>query len=318
VRAGDEKGSISINRGGWRTIAFAAAVFAAAAIAALLAQDGLFDSKSHARPDGLTTLALVLAILAFIVQIIVFALQTATGARAVQRSEQLSHEAQKTLGKIETTSDATQKTLVAQFNRLLDYVVGPQASGSPGSESGTPEADGEDESGAASGGEGDSDEGDPSRKATVADVRQIVSDAIVARPTRPVFEQASLQTGKVKDDAVLSELRSWPDRPEAEQSVAVLRGLSPLALLQVRRLREEEVRQRRSGLPPGLRPPAKPLSDVQEMLDAGLIEREGDRLRLTERGRRVARTLPGNKPARARPDWWEEVVAPLLRPPLRD
>jgi hypothetical protein len=310
----DEKARIAINRGGWRILALAAVVLTVAAIAALLAQDGLFDSKTHTRPDGLTTLALVLAVLAFIVQIIVFALQTATGARAVQRSEELSHEAQKTLSKIETTSDATQKTLVSQFNRLLDFVVGPQASPIESSGGDAPQGDEEAEPETLLSEEGTAGEADPSQPATVAEVRQIVADAFTTRPTRPVFD-LPVRAGRVKDDAVLDELTSWPEREEAEQSVAVLRRLSPLAIIQVRRLRDDEIKQRRGRRAIGLRSPPNPLADVKEMLDAGLIEREGDRLRLTEQGRRVSRALPGGKPQHGRPRWWEEVIAPLLEAP---
>jgi hypothetical protein len=49
---------VSINLAGWRAISGAAIATTLAAIVALLAQDGLFDAKTHTRPDGITTFGL--------------------------------------------------------------------------------------------------------------------------------------------------------------------------------------------------------------------------------------------------------------------
>jgi hypothetical protein len=314
----DEKAQVSVNRAGWRVLAGVALALTLAAIVALLAQDGLFDKQSHVRPDGLTTLALLLAILAFVVQIGVFAFQTVSNTRAVQRTEELNHQASLTLGKIEVTSDATQQFLVSQFNKLLDYVVGPQPTAAsapqhddPLGEDGSVVGEAEDEEV-----DREADRREEDQPATASDVRAIVGEVLASRTARPVFDLPHPKVNPVSD-SVIRELTSWPNRKEAEQSVAVLKSLSTLGVVNLFLHKLREVDARTEGRPVGLRTPANPLPQSQELIDAGLTEREGPIVRLTERGRRVARTLPGYRASEKKPSWYTEVLAPLSKRPTQ-
>jgi len=251
-------------------------------------------------PDGLTTLALVLAILAFLVQIFVFLFQTNAAAASMQRSEQLNAETHGALNTIEANSAATQKVLFAQFDRLLDYVVGPTTESSNSAESpGDELIDTED---------GSDDEEKP---ATVADVQRIVAE-LGRQRERPIFtEQPALGTESDENLRVARYLQSWPTREEAEVAVAELKKLPPLALASLTRYGTIEIRQRLANQRIGLTAKAKPeLAKI--MLAHGLIRREGDRNVLSDHGRALARALPIGKVRGERPDWYDEVLAPLL------
>lgn len=275
-------------------------------VGALLAQDGLFsqDAGLPGHPDGLTTLALVLAILAFLVQIFVFVFQTNSSAAVVQRSEQLNSETRNVLSKIEANSAATQAVLFSQFDRLLDYVVGP---------SGDAETDTNavEEMLSVDGGT----EGEDQEPATVADVQRIVSE--FARPKdRPSFATALPRARSSEEDLrVVRYLQSWPSKEEAETAVTELEKLSPLALATLTRFGTLEIDQRLKGERIGLVRGKTMPEAVEWMIETGLLRQDGNLVMLTDRGRELARSLPIGKAMEGRPDWYDEVQASLLSSP---
>jgi hypothetical protein len=291
----------TLNKAGWRAVTIGSIVISVGLLAALLAQDGLFsDSSDH--PDGLTTLALVLAVLAFLVQIFVFVFQTWAGSGAVQRSEELNAGTRQVLSKIEANSAATQRVLFAQFDRLLDYVVDGSVDGPVDGETG----DRVDEP--------DFVTADDS-PVTVGQMTRLLNDLPRSRE-RPSFE-APLSSGSAEDRNVLSYLREWPTKDEAQEAVAELTRFPPLALTALTRLGTVEIRERRDGLRVGLALAERrePPVAMRYLIDRGLVRRSGEVIALTDGGRALARVLPIGKPANTMPDWYDEVLAPLMKTP---
>lgn len=73
--------------------------------------------------DGLSTIALVLAIVAFVIQILVFAVQTQRSAEQSIRSEQLNAETRELLAEVKTTAQGAQAMIGQQFAQLLNAFV---------------------------------------------------------------------------------------------------------------------------------------------------------------------------------------------------
>jgi len=290
---------VSLNKAAWKASAIGALVLGLALVAGLLAQGGLFseDPGSPGHPDGLTTLALVLAILAFLVQIFVFVFQTNANRDSERRSEELNAETQVALSKIEANSAATQKVLFAQFDRLLDYVVDSPGGPTTGSGPKTPALDPEDSAGSS----------EEARPATVADVQRIVGDAVPHRD-RPSFGLVPSE----EDRQVVGYLREWPSKEETELAVTELSKFPPLALAMLTRYGTTEVRQRLEGRQVGLLNPNVRPEVTRWLIDEGFLKEEGELVRLTEAGRELARVMPIGKPGSGLPPWWDEVVRPLM------
>lgn len=73
--------------------------------------------------DSLATVALVLAILSFLVQLVVYIAQAWTGSQQQVRAEQLNTETRTLLRGIEATANATQRTLTDQYDKVLRAVI---------------------------------------------------------------------------------------------------------------------------------------------------------------------------------------------------
>jgi uncharacterized membrane protein len=303
----DQRPRITLNMAGWRAVTITSMIVTLGLVGTLLAQDGFFsqDPGLPDHPDGLTTLALVLAILAFLVQIFVFVFQTNSSAAAVQRSEQLNGETRNVLSKIEANSAATQAVLFSQFDRLLDYVVSPSSDGDT-------DANAVEEVLSVDG-DAESESQEP---ATVADVQRIVSEW--ARPReRPSFATVLPGANKSSEEdlRMVRYMQSWPSKEETEAAVGDLEKLSPLALATLTRFGTLEIDQRLKGQRVGLvRGKAMPKA-VQQMIEAGLLRQDGILVMLTDRGRELARSLPIGKAMDSRPDWYDDLQGSLLRPP---
>lgn len=299
----------TLNKAGWRAVTVGALVVALSLAAALLAQGGLFsdDPGLPEHPDGLTTLALVLAILAFLVQLFIYVFQTNATRASVQRSEELNAETRLALSKIEADSAATQKVLFSQFDRLLDYLVGAPREQADETESAELEQ--------ALDGEVDDGAGGDHEPVTAAEVQRIVGDALRSRD-RPSFGVGAVKSGPSDEDMrIIEYLQAWPSREEVDTAVAKLQSLPPLALAVLTRFATTEVRQRLEGKRTGLvRGKAEPEA-TQRLIDEGLVRVDGNRVTLTDKGRGLARALPIGKGHDDRPGWYDEAVAPLLAEP---
>lgn len=295
VSQSESKARISINKAGWRLVAGASVVIAVSLVGAVVAQVSFSDTSPA---DPLTTLTLVLAVLAFLVQIFVFVFQSNSSNGAVIRSEELNAQTRGVLSKIEATSSATQKVLFSQFDRLLDYVVDGKPSSPPRPQTRDVE----------SFEEGSEEDEVP---LTRSDIANFVSDAVAHATQRPTFsEEASAPSPE--NLQVLQYLKSWPEQSEAEAAVRVVGDLSPLALALYVRFGTAEVSQRSEGRPVGLGRPTKALLPaIDELLERSLIRRFGkDQFRMTDEGRAHWRILPFFKEG-VEPDWLQLVVKPL-------
>lgn len=74
--------------------------------------------------DFLSTLALALAVLAFVIQIIVFIAQSASGSQQVARAEELHGLTTRALAAIEEKSEGTRQTVNVMSERMFDVAVG--------------------------------------------------------------------------------------------------------------------------------------------------------------------------------------------------
>jgi hypothetical protein len=274
--------------------------------AALLAQDGLFsaDTGLPDHPDGLTTLALVLAILAFLVQIFIFVFQTNASNASLRRSEELNIATQTLLERIKANSDATQRVLFSQFDRLLDYVVDPRSK-TPDHHASTPIGE------VLAGERVDPDEANEA-PATVADVQRIVGE--LQKPAdRPTFAVPEDGGPTEENQRLIKYLQGWPTRPQAEAAVSQLADLSPFSLAVLTRVGMTEIVQRLENEPVGMWKGKNVPEAVRELTERGLLrEEEEDWMTLTDRGRELLRVLPMGKPDGGRPGWYDEVLKPLM------
>ncbi len=300
----DQPARVGMNKAAWRGATIACLVIALGLVAALLAQAGLWGGGSKSHPEPLTTLALVLAILAFLVQLFVFVFQSNASSRAIQRSEELNAKTHGALDKIEANSAATQKVLFSQFDRLLDYIVGVRPTNSD-----SRQEQGEDEDLV------DVEESEAEDPLTLANVKPLVEEAFL-RASRPVFSVQTPSAPSDEDRAIHAYIASWPPREEAEAIVEKLQELSPLAFAAITRLAYAEKLQRIRGERLGLQIGAEhPDGTVRELIDAKLVHILGKRATLTDEGRRIARMLPIGK-GRPIPAWADDVLEPLGKPAL--
>jgi hypothetical protein len=73
---------------------------------------------------ALETIALVLAILSFSVQIVVYIAQAWTSSQQALRAEQLNTQTRELIGRIEAASEGTTRMLEEQHTRVLNAVIG--------------------------------------------------------------------------------------------------------------------------------------------------------------------------------------------------
>jgi hypothetical protein len=104
--------SLSPRRVGMFAVAFATASLTALAVVA-----------SVEGAEALTTIALVLAIVAFTIQIFLFVVQSQAASEQRVRSEQLNTQTRALLAEVRATAQATQAMVSQQFNQLLQAFV---------------------------------------------------------------------------------------------------------------------------------------------------------------------------------------------------
>ncbi len=299
---------LQVNRAGLHAVIATAVIIGLGLLAALLAQAGLFSANPGAphHPEGLTTLALVLAILAFLVQILVFVFQTQTAGNSERRAEKVNSQTLAALDKVESSNRTTQTVLLSQFERLLDFVV----DGRRGFSTPVRAIDVDDDS--TGGGSGQQELDD--EPLTRADLQEALKEA-GQPPDRPTFQVPPRPEPSPEDQRVLGYLRSWPDRDEAERMVAEILTLPPLPLAMLTRFGVWEAYQRRTGILAGLTGEGDPPPAVRDLIDRGLVILDKNRAFLSEHGRSVVRMLPLPKVPKMEPAWLDEVRAPLMSRP---
>src|SRR5262245_33368932 len=97
----------------WSHIAVAASTIAVASLGTLTV------IATVQRADTLATVALLLAILAFIIQIVVFIAQAWTSGQQMLQSQSMNADTQALLAELRETARATNDLLIRQFDRVL-------------------------------------------------------------------------------------------------------------------------------------------------------------------------------------------------------
>lgn len=269
----------------WRVLAFGASILAVGSLSALVIVSAVKDA------DILSTVALSLAILAFVIQIIVFLAQSGAASRQILRSESLYAETQGLLREVGATAGATQQFLTQQFDTVLQYAFRE-----------IPET--VDSAGGITEEERDRlvQELETAFQESLANASKVSAKSNIRRP-------AASPSVKAKIDW----LRSWPDETEARDLAPSLVELSPLGARSLAKYAQDLASALSAGRLPGLRWKEGLTTPTRaELLDAGLIEEDvrGNRSygRLTSRGERVARLILGEQPP---PEYLNELLGPI-------
>lgn len=261
----------------WRRAGLAGVVFGIASAASLVVVASIREA------DVLATVALTLAVLAFVVQIIVFLVQSSTSSQQMLRGEALYSDTKGLLREVQATAAATQAMLIGQFDTVLRHALRDLPEGAKGTESSEAAPD-------------------------LATVREAVESELQQRfqeAHERISNQDRPRRTRQRERSETRE-RQFPDREEGEEALKILDLLSPLALNMLRRYADDLVSSSMTETMPGLYWKEGPSPFREELLKAGLIEEseppEPDDERkygvLTDLGRTAARMLTarGNPP----------------------
>jgi hypothetical protein len=264
------------------------AMFAVSAATASLTALAVVASVEGA--EALTTIALVLAIVAFTIQIFLFVVQSQAASEQRVRSEQLNTQTRALLTEVRTTAQVTQAMVTQQFDQLLQaFVTGAAqtaqetkfdpvsfeqrlmsnirlaAQQPAGGVTTSPSASGSD-----------------------------LGHQVVSPPPRSQRDQARRATRQRSDRP--ARLRTFPAEDEGRQAVAALRDLSATERGRLRDLAEDEIGAAASGSYIGLYPEIDDLRlEELNLVGQARVELGDSELivvrRLTDEGAAVARLL---------------------------
>jgi hypothetical protein len=300
----------------WRSVAIGGVLVAIAALAALVVVATVNDA------GALETIALSLAILAFVIQIVVFVAQAWTSSQQMLQSETLNAETKNLLVEVRSASSGTQSLLTDQFDRVLRAAL----------ERELPSVI-DDETGRADQGDlGTATELQESLTRILQDVREGLAGAtgatgpITGRTTAstiytggtgaagvtgtgyaiPARAPATGQTEPSpsldpEHQKVLDELATFPDREEGIAAKERLESLSPRAITVLKNFGDRERSARRNG-DRGRLIASSPFSE--ELRAHGLLEPveappgrgATGYMALTDLGRQTARLLTARRP----------------------
>jgi hypothetical protein len=270
----------------WPLVAGAASLVAVSSVAALILLIAIRGVEI------LSATALSLAILAFVLQLVVFIAQAWTSSQQSLHSQMLNTETRLLLTEVRASAQGMERMMTSQFERMLDHVLSsiPRELDALSAKS--------------DGGEN----GDADMEARLRDLRGRLQGRwdeemrnVLGAPW-PRAERQPSPAPSPESAARLAMLQTYPDEPEGLRALGTLRTLPPESVTMLRRYGDDEIRSLRRGEQPGLRGTRGGESHRQRLLDAGLLRpREGlaDQYQLTESGRRAARLLvaTGQPPA---------------------
>lgn len=219
--------------------------------------------------DLLSTVALALAILAFVAQLLVYVADSASDIRQSQQNLQINAQTKEVLTELQTRTQGSESIMKDQFDRVLKYVLREEMSVAAGHESG---------------GTGliEPSEQLPMSSSPEAWLTSSVRRALTPNPS----------------DATLRKVWVYPTGREAAELVQALADRSPLAIAWFASIAELEIISRRLGIEPlGMNlGDHTPFTD--ELVKAGLVLKGHDaqgvkRASLTDRGREVMRAYRG-------------------------
>jgi hypothetical protein len=273
----------------WRTIALVSLGVATAGISATLTALVVVATRHEA--GGLETVALELAVLAFIIQIIVFVAQVFAVNQQTARGEEIYARMTGLLEGLRGTTQGTQETLQRYMGVLLRAATGAAS-------------------------EAVADAGPEEKFNPVEFERRVLQRAgEVARSEGERLPGLDLESAALSrphtpsrdDQRKIDLLTSFPTEDEGREAYDMLLQLSPMAISVLQDFANDELDSLRGGFAPGLRklPSAVVTS---ELTNGGFTEQvgepsaDGTRMTvLTPLGRDVARFLTA-RPA-AVPEW---------------
>lgn len=319
LAGGDEDREVQqvrVTKRAWRRATFSLTVLSLVLFAALIAQTSIEPGPDTGKADPLATLALVLAILAFLVQIVTYAIQARNTHEALRRGDEVNAGTKNILTQIRTTADQTQKTQTAQLDRLIDYFLErdvPAAVDRP--DVIDPEPAEHDD------GAGEIDEELLSRK----DATELVEDAIARYELGRRRASADAARSAIhkdrpspEDREIIDYMKSFPDREEAARSVEILNRLPRVAVMKLAMLAERELallgRGQRSRSFFRADSPVRVALESEGLIRSTRIPDRGTAsyvVHLTDRGREVARLVTMKHFEHPYPDWWDEAMAAL-------
>jgi hypothetical protein len=222
--------------------------------------------------DTLSTVALVLAVLAFVVQLIVFVVQSAAANEQLRSAQELHAAMMSTLAQIQERTQGTQQSVDRMNTRLLDAAIGKATA--EGFQAGTPEYD--------------------------EVVARTISDGSSERlslPVPPTRGGGNYPPALPADEAeaVHREMRTWPAAQDFPDVLKVVKDLG--AAEQEDLLRFATDAMQFSGPSTSIGPGAGGDPD-SKLAKSGLIKKiPGWKLyTLTPEGRRIGRFLSATEP----------------------
>lgn len=278
----------------WRTVALVLLGLSVCGVTGMATALVLVASAESA--DALSTIALGLAVLAFTIQIIVFVAQVFAANNQTSRQEEIYARMNGLLEGLRGTAQGTQETLQQHLGLLLKAATGEARET-------LEETDG----------------------ALQFDPKEFEHRVLDRLRADAAFRPAEALDGLAADvarhditDEDYSAIQTLETFPSAEEDARVdldlLERLTPWAVKTLLRFGDHERRRRRLGTTAGLRK-TDDAPFTNELEEHGLVERYGPEgvrggrlVRLTDKGRRVARMVTAEgKP----PDWLKERQAGL-------
>jgi hypothetical protein len=279
-----------------RSVALLMTVLAIACLATLSIVTGVRGA------DGLSTIALALAIIAFVVQILVFIAQSQTASQQMVQSEQLNTQSRALLAEMQATARATHAMVNQQFGDLLHAFT--EAVSKTTDDSG-----------------GDGFDAEAFETRLMENIRGMQAPAAVPA-TRP---SGTTRRPSIAEDARARRAReaakfTWgpfPDETEAAPVLEDLTSASPDARLRLKDLARDKKVTAQNGDYEGLVASAR-TADADSYLEGrGLIKLvrlpesspgAGELVyQLTDRGVLAARVLSGEGPV---PEWAHALLLP--------
>lgn len=247
----------------WRLVSYSVALIAISLAATLVVVVAAKNS------DMLATVALALAILAFVAQLLIYIADSAGEMRHMQQSLALNRETSNLLAEIKTRSISSESILKEQFDTVLKHALRQEINLIPGPH---PRA-------------GD-DEIRGGIQRSTRDVGLIFAETI----------RGAFRSGR--DDPMLNHMLTYPPSEESDERVWKLARLSPLALAWFAATAELEITNRRIGIEPIGMSLARSTPWTDELEKAGLVRKYTDkdgigRAQLTDAGRDSVRVYRG-------------------------
>lgn len=252
----------------YRAMAVGATIIALASLGTVVVIASINDV------DTLSTVALALAIIAFVAQLIVFVVQSASASSQLTQSQELFGNIRALLVEVSERAEGTRTTVTSINERLLEAALGKAIS----------------------------EKGDRPSGLNVRDVAREVAAALTLAEEQATGTDDSEgflpRRPSPEDQRIIQSFLTFPDPAEAAASLEVLQSLDGFTLRRLITFAEDEVRSRSPGssLDPGLSGDIDP--DDPLFVNGLIIEAPESRslagrpIRvLSQRGREAARLL---------------------------